>query len=145
MKEVELLEILEHFSEEEQNILFGRVIELDATHIILAENNNMNSSQFGQKTAMLVGGKSSYTFEELDGKHLNDLPSQRQYFTKYAKVEICPNKIRIPISKINKKEFAKDTIKLIEKLENGEISEEDFCQEQKTIERRYGIYEYKRD
>lgn len=51
-----------------------------ATHIALFENLQMDSSACGACTAVLVGPDNTFrTLEEIDGRHLGDLPSQRQY------------------------------------------------------------------
>ena len=51
-----------------------------ATHIALFENLQMDSSARGACTAVLVGPDNTFkTLEEIDGRHLGDMPSQRQY------------------------------------------------------------------
>lgn len=63
------------------------VIANKATHVVLFRNNDMWSSQLGSKTAMCVGPTCTCTTpEECEGKHLNDLPSQRQYPYAYCEV-----------------------------------------------------------
>ena len=51
-----------------------------ATHIALFENLQMDSSARGACTAVLVGPDNTFmTLEEIDGRWLGDLPSQRQH------------------------------------------------------------------
>ena len=60
-----------------------------ATHIVVAECEDFNSSNLGARTAMCVGPTCTYkTPQECDGKWLHDLPSQRQYFNAYAEVPV---------------------------------------------------------
>lgn len=52
----------------------------DATNAVLFVNLDFSSSQFGAWTVMAVGpNQTCKTVEEIAGRHLNDLPSQRQY------------------------------------------------------------------
>lgn len=52
----------------------------DAIGIVLFENRMMDSSNMGAMTAMIIGPTNTYkTVEECEGKHLNDMPSQRQH------------------------------------------------------------------
>ena len=58
-----------------------------ATHIVVAENLMMDSSSFGKRSALCIGPNCTYkTPADCDGKWLNDLPSQRQYFLSYSEV-----------------------------------------------------------
>jgi hypothetical protein len=51
-----------------------------ATHAVLFVNQAFDNSQFGAWHVMAVGPDNTYkNLEEIDGKHLNDLPSLRQY------------------------------------------------------------------
>jgi hypothetical protein len=51
-----------------------------ATAVVLFRNQQMDSSSFGQQTIMVVGPECTYkSVEEVDGKWLNDAPSQRQH------------------------------------------------------------------
>ena len=58
-----------------------------ARGLVCFENIDFGSSRFGDRTAMVVGDDCTYkTVEECEGRHLYDLPSQRQYATHYYKV-----------------------------------------------------------
>jgi len=130
MEEVTIEEILMNFDEEDLKYLKEQARELDATHIVLAENNNMSASRFGQQSAMLVGGKASYTLDECEGKWLNDLPSQRQYFTKYAPVHGW-------IDDGNREAFNDEMGALIDQyMSDKYITDEEFLEMQKAIERK---------
>lgn len=52
----------------------------DVHGLILFENPNFDSSAFGERTAVIFGPGCTYkSAGEVEGKWLNDLPSQRQY------------------------------------------------------------------
>lgn len=60
----------------------------DATHVVIFENHNFDSSRFGERTAILVGPSNTYKSPEAcEGKYLGDLPSERQYADNYAEIE----------------------------------------------------------
>lgn len=66
----------------------GRIEELlrrsDVTHLVIFENQMMDSSCFGDRTAMIVGPGCTYKdLEAVKGAWLYDLPSQRQYPVAY--------------------------------------------------------------
>lgn len=51
-----------------------------ATGLVLFRNMDFNSSNFGCQSLVAIGPTCTYkVIEECEGKHLNDLPSQRQY------------------------------------------------------------------
>lgn len=89
MKEIPFDELLEHFDPETKSGMLERIGEFGSTHVALMENLQMDSREghYGAMTALLVGPNNTYkTVEELEGRHLNDLPSQRQYCTRFAVV-----------------------------------------------------------
>ena len=136
MEEVTIEEIIMNFDKEDIEYLKQQVKELNGTHIVLAENKNMSSSRFGQKSAIIVGGKASYKINDCNGKWLNDLPSQRQYFTKYAIVQGW-------IDDRNQEKFNEEQTALIDQfLSDKNITEVEFLERQKEIERKYNIFEY---
>ena len=56
----------------------------DAVGIVVFENQCMDSSSLGSRSAVVVGPSNTYkTVDALVGRWLNDLPSQRQYATSY--------------------------------------------------------------
>ena len=68
--------------------ILGAAGATGATHLVLFENQDFWSSQFGAKTVVCVGPGCTYKApEECEGKWLNDLPSQRQYATAWCEVE----------------------------------------------------------
>ena len=88
MKEITMKELLELFDPEVHSAIAASIERCAATHVVVAENQQMDSSQLGRRTAMVVGPTCTYrTLEECEGKWLFDLPSQRQYFVAFAKVE----------------------------------------------------------
>jgi hypothetical protein len=57
------------------------------SHLVLFRNEQLDSSEVGRMTLCLVGPGCTYkSIAELEGKHLNDLPSQRQYPLFYCEV-----------------------------------------------------------
>ena len=54
--------------------------KVGATHLVVFQNITMDSSQFGAETVVAIGPTMTYkTLAEIEGRHLHDLPSQRQY------------------------------------------------------------------
>lgn len=54
--------------------------KLDAIGLVLFENRQMDSSNYGRTTCMLIGPTNTYkSAEDCEGKYLNDAPSQRQH------------------------------------------------------------------
>jgi len=63
-------------------------IDTPPTWMVLFENQNLSSSHLGEQKIIFVGpGLSTETVEELDGKHLGDVPSVMMYPTTYARIE----------------------------------------------------------
>ena len=53
--------------------------------LVMAENQMMDSPSCGKKSILPFGEPwQNKTWEQLEGRHLYDLPSQRQYFVKYC-------------------------------------------------------------
>ena len=78
-------EFLAMFDESVHDIVVAKIREFGATAIVCFENQQMDSTQFGARTAMPVGPRNSFkNVEDVKGKHLNDLPSQRQYPVAYV-------------------------------------------------------------
>lgn len=64
------------------------IIRYDAKGVIIFENQNFSSHEFGRRTAVIYGPKCTYkTPEDAEGQWLNDLPSQRQYPRCYAAID----------------------------------------------------------
>lgn len=77
MKPTELLSKMDRSVH--QNIA-NAIAQTGATHVVLLENVDFNSSRFGDRTCCMVGPGCTYkTPEDWDGHHLHDLPSMRQY------------------------------------------------------------------
>jgi len=57
----------------------------NTAYLVRCENLQMDSRAFGRASVLAVGpGKTYETLEALEGKWLNDLPSERQYPTEYV-------------------------------------------------------------
>ena len=89
MKEQTLDELISAYKDEEAIASVKRLAaEPATTGLVRFENLDFNSSQFGTQTIMCVGPTRTYkTIEECEGKHLYDLPSQRQYAVAYWRKE----------------------------------------------------------
>jgi hypothetical protein len=56
----------------------------DAEAVVCFENLAFDSSNFGARSALVVGPSNTFkSIGECDGKWINDLPSQRQYPVSY--------------------------------------------------------------
>lgn len=56
----------------------------DAAGLVVFENQTFDSSEFGARTVCVIGPSNTYgTPKECEGKHINDLPSQRQHAAYY--------------------------------------------------------------
>ena len=87
MKLIEWDELLGMMHSDVHGAIRSAVERFKATHVVLAENQDMCSSHHGERTVLCVGPENTYKHpEECLGKWLGDLPSQRQYFTHYAVV-----------------------------------------------------------
>lgn len=63
----------------------SRAASFRATHLILFENQTMDSSSFGKRTVACCGPNNTYKTPQMaEGCWLNDLPSQRQYPVAYC-------------------------------------------------------------
>jgi hypothetical protein len=86
MKQLTLAELLEMFDESVRADIGVRLAQTSVTGIVVFENQQMDSSCLGDRTAMIVGPNCTCkTVEECEGKWLNDLPSQRQYAVAFYK------------------------------------------------------------
>lgn len=87
MEQIILEELVGRMEPEVQDAVRALAARDGVTHLVLFENHDFWSSQFGNKTALQVGPDCTYkTPEELVGRFLHDLPSQRQYATAFAEV-----------------------------------------------------------
>ena len=80
-------ELLADFDADSKRQIDEKVKEYEATHVVLFENQQLDSGQCGEQSAMPVGPNNTFkSVEDCKGKWLNDLPSQRQYPVAYAPV-----------------------------------------------------------
>ena len=88
MEKLTFEQFIAKFDKEVHDHLREKFEFADVTHLVLFENIDMSSSQLGRRSAMLVGPSYTYkTLEAVEGQHLNDLPSQRQYAVAYCSKE----------------------------------------------------------
>lgn len=86
MKQITFEQLLEMFDPDVHPRLKDNFKQTHVTGMVVFENQQMDSSRFGHRTAMIVGPQCTYkTVEECEGKHLHDLPSQRQYATAFVR------------------------------------------------------------
>lgn len=83
MKEITLQELVEEFDESVRPAI--KTLAEKAHYLVVCENIQLDSSACGEKSCLGVGPGFTYeSLEELEGKHLNSLPSQRQYPVRYV-------------------------------------------------------------
>lgn len=83
MKKITEAELLEMFDPEVHDRLRASLDKHDG--LVVFENQAFDSSQFGARSALPYGPEASNKrLEDLEGKWLNDLPSQRQYAVAYC-------------------------------------------------------------
>lgn len=86
MKEMQLQEFLNQFDESVHERIVALLNSPGTVAVVCFENKQMDSSQFGARSALVIGeGRTYTTLESVEGQHLNDLPSQRQYPVSYVK------------------------------------------------------------
>ena len=90
LKELTWPELLQRLDEEPGGLMdteIRQAMEANrADGVILLENQQMDSSHLGEQSCLTYGPECTYrTPEEIEGKWLHDLPSQRQYPVAYAK------------------------------------------------------------
>lgn len=71
-----------------------------ATHLVCFENVDMWASEFGRRTALVVGDKQTFTLQKVlqtPGCHLGDVPSRRQYPTAYCRTARQEPKIDVAV------------------------------------------------
>lgn len=77
-------EFLKHFSITIHQIIIDKFNDPETDGMICFMCQQMDSSRFGHTTAMVYGPNRTYkTVKEVEGHHLYDLPSQREYPISY--------------------------------------------------------------
>lgn len=81
LKRLTLQEFLEMFDPSVHDGLKELLVRYqDAVAVVVFYNKNMWSSQLGMRTGIVVGPSNTFkSVEACEGKHIHDLPSQRQY------------------------------------------------------------------
>lgn len=80
MKRITFTEFLTHFDESLHNKLKDQASQLDILGHVAFRNDDFCSSNFGHITACCYGPTCTYkTIKDFEGKHIHDLPSQREY------------------------------------------------------------------
>lgn len=84
MTKLTLSELLSKFDVEVHPALLKLANKEDVLGVVVFENLQMGSSEFGLRTALAVGPNNTYKMvAECEKIWLRDLPSQRQYATAY--------------------------------------------------------------
>lgn len=84
MKQLTKDELLALFDAEVHDALEAQMLKPGVEALVVFENVMMDSSSFGERTAVIVG--EPFTFKSVafcEGKWLKDLPSQRQHATAF--------------------------------------------------------------
>lgn len=85
LQQLTLAQLEERFPEDVRPKLRALLAREGTVALVLYENQQLDSSAFGDSTAVAVGpGRTYKTVEEAAAGHLNDLPSQRQYPVAYV-------------------------------------------------------------
>jgi hypothetical protein len=86
IKEVPLNELLRNVHGEVRASVLELLNQPGAEGVILFRNLQMDSSHLGEESFVAFGpGLSVVTIAQAEGKHLNDLPSLRQYPVEFAR------------------------------------------------------------
>ena len=81
MKEIGMDDLLIMFDAHDQLLAMAKT----ATYIVVFENLDLCSSHLGECSAVAVGPECTYKdIGAVEGKHLYDLPSMRQYPTRFV-------------------------------------------------------------
>ena len=84
MQEITFAELLREFPNHGSH-LHNLVTSRGATHFVVFENQDLSSSHLGEKSGIAIGSDFTYkTLEEVEGKWLGDLPSQRKYPVRFC-------------------------------------------------------------
>ena len=91
MKYILFHTMLSHFDESLHKSIKNLASKDGVVNLVEFINQNFSSSEFGRNTVMAIGPGFSYeTLNDVKGKFLNDLPSQRQYPQFYTNIVKCP-------------------------------------------------------
>ena len=86
LKEITVEELLKLFDPSVHDSIRRIAAKPGVTDLVVFENLQMDSSRFGDRSAVIVGPGCTYkSLEEIAGLHLGDLPSQRKYPVAFAR------------------------------------------------------------
>ena len=89
MQELKLEALIAMFDSSVRARIEELAADPETTGLVVFENQQMDSSHFGDRSVMCVGPNRTYkTVEECEGRWLNDLPSQRKYATAFWRKEV---------------------------------------------------------
>lgn len=78
MKEITMKELCDMFDKSVHEAIERISKRDDVSHVVVFENQDFCSSEFGKRTAMIIGPGCTYkTLDDIKNRYLNDLPSQR--------------------------------------------------------------------
>lgn len=86
IEELTLEQFLGRFEAGVRDALLANGRKPGVSHLVLFENLDFCSSNFGQRTALIVGPGCTYTLEQAAGNRLGDVPSRFQYPVAYCAV-----------------------------------------------------------
>ena len=87
MKEITWKELLSLFDPIVHDALTNPPASIGATHMVVFENLQLDSSHIGERTGVFVGTNCDFkTLAQVNGRWLKDLPSQRQYPVAFAAI-----------------------------------------------------------
>jgi len=87
MKEITLEQLFSHFDPEVHDAIRKAILRNNASHLVVFECLQMDSSNLGKRTALCVGPTCTYTLDHvINTPHfrIGDVPSRFEYPTMYA-------------------------------------------------------------
>lgn len=108
MIELTWSEFKDRFDSSVRKKLAALLDESGTDALVMFENVALDSSAFGDRTAIAIGPERTYkTLEECQKGHLNDLPSRRQYATAYVlKTSLTQPEDAVPAKAVEKAQYA---------------------------------------
>ena len=91
MREITWPELLNLFDPIVHDALTNPPASIGATHMVVFENQQLDSSHLGERTGVFVGTNCDFkNLAQVKGRWLKDLPSQRQYPVAFAVIPTEP-------------------------------------------------------
>jgi len=87
LTEITLSELYKMFHKSVHSDLDAKIVKTRAEYVVVFENLQMDSSNFGHRSALMIGAQcENKTIDDIRERRLGDVPSRFQYPVHYAKV-----------------------------------------------------------